>query len=221
VAMDHLPRAPRHSGRRFLLMWIVATIGGMLIGLALGSYVGAFFGLVWVFEVDHHLVTPIAWLMTGAVLGGVLGWCQQGVLRRRLRQISGWISATALGASIGYALSLGGLNAISLDIPDVPRTALGYAPFGLLLGLTQWYVLRRSVRRAWWWVMNWGVFFPVALSAAAVSFPDSDVLAEGAYPSAVILAVGAFVGALAMVCLASGAVLLRLSERYLRSTTDQ
>jgi hypothetical protein len=77
----------------------------------------------------------------------VLGAVQWLVLRRRLSLSRSWIVATSLGMAGGLALTLALFGASTIGGVLLLRGV----STGLLIGLAQWVVLRRSVPRAWVW----------------------------------------------------------------------
>ena len=123
------------TGWRFWGAWGLAFLGFPLGGLAAIGLVGG---------VESVLDGAIA----GAACGAVLGMVQWLVLRRRLSLPRSWIVATSLGMAGGLALTLalfGSSTAGSVLLLRGVST-------GLLIGLAQWVVLRRSVPRAWVWI---------------------------------------------------------------------
>ena len=108
-----------------------------------------------------------AWLMLGFTtgLGIFTAWAQWLLLRRFLPGARRWFAATALGLGLGgiIAAVFGAAHILGME-DSFARFALVFLAIGLLLGLLQWFFLRRSLRHAAWLV-------PVNLLAAASLLP--------------------------------------------------
>ena len=74
-------------------------------------------------------------------LAGVLQWL---VLRPHIPASRWWMLASAVGAYVAFVV---------LQVVAVGSALLVYAIAGLLMGIPQWFVLRRRVPRAGWWVV--------------------------------------------------------------------
>jgi len=89
------------------------------------------------------------------IFGLVLGLFQYLLLKRKLAKMGWWIVATAAGWGLGW-LALAWLFGWIDD-------AFGYTSgwyllafgsvLGFFLGLAQWFVLRKQVRQAGWWIL--------------------------------------------------------------------
>lgn len=99
------------------------------------------------------------------VLGLLLGILQYFLLRRYLPQMGWWIAATVLGWVVPLIL-LSFLSSVGLypvlGVDPVWSGALGLMLLlGVPVGLCQWFVLRRRIHRAAWWILasilGWGV----------------------------------------------------------------
>jgi hypothetical protein len=81
---------------------------------------------------------------------------------------------------------------------------------GVILGFPQWRILRRSVKRATWWVLAnalaWAVGMPLVFVAAGVR-PEGSALQVAALVVGSLAAAGAAVGAI------HGAFLCRLTRQ--------
>jgi hypothetical protein len=127
---------------------------------------------MWLLNLGAHLnwwpaLNADTWLSLGFTtgLGLLAGWAQWLLLRRHLPGAGRWFAATALG------LGVGGVLAAVFRVADVfgmearfARYGLVFLAIGLVLGLLQWFFLRRSLRHAAWLV-------PVNLLAAASLLP--------------------------------------------------
>jgi hypothetical protein len=140
---------------KFLLWWILATIGGAIIFLIVLS------PLNWLFmqiapdpKVVPQVLSLVFTLINSAVMGALFGLAQWLVLRRVLPNMGGWVLATALG----YALVFGATPLLRFVPSQLAGSPL-FLLFGIVLGVAQWLVLRRRVRQAAWWIaINMGAW---------------------------------------------------------------
>jgi hypothetical protein len=84
-----------------------------------------------------------------AVIGVILGASQWLVLRRSIDVGGQWIVATTAGSAIGGAIGIAASFASGADVIQ-PWALL---PFGIMLGLAQWLVLRTKLAGASWWTV--------------------------------------------------------------------
>jgi chromate transport protein ChrA len=150
----------------------------------------------------------------GTLEGVSVGLAQWLVLRRRLpllRQRT-WVMATALGAFVAWTLGMmpSSLMMLIHGADATPPPALSDAAvyalaaamgavLGIILGIPQWRVLRRSVTRAGWWVWAnaaaWLVGMPLVFIGADSAPVAASVLNRTLIAIATIAAAGALVGA--------------------------
>ena len=144
---------------RFWAAWGLAFLGFPLGGLAAIGLVGG---------VESVLDGAIA----GAACGAVLGMVQWLVLRRRLSLPRSWIVATSLGMAGGLTLTLALFGTSTAGSVLLLRGV----STGLLIGLAQWVVLRRSVPRAWVWVptvaVGWALGWAITRAAGVDLTPN-------------------------------------------------
>ena len=130
-------------------------------------------------QIEGPFVTSLrAGISGGTVAGWFVTLCQWLILRRRLTAINGWVWVT-LAWTAGWASGWVAVDTFSaLSAPysrGMPLTAVGMpltvvigVMAGALVGLAQWVILRRHVKRAGWWIAatagSWGLAF---LSIAA------------------------------------------------------
>jgi len=122
----------------------------------------------WSLWIQWVLVTTLSWIIgfligAGAV-GVILGLGQWLVLRQWVREPGWWIWASTVGWGVAWILIITGV----LLPPDAGIIAAFVAGgvLGLMLGVAQWFVLRRLVKSAGWWVF--GSIIGWALGASGI-----------------------------------------------------
>jgi hypothetical protein len=95
-----------------------------------------------------YLLFPIIGLLTGIL--------QYILLRRYLPHMGWWIVATFLGWLMPFVI---GFIFSRLFIPgsSTVRIVLGMIVLGTTVALPQWWLLRKRVQHAWWWVLVFGL----------------------------------------------------------------
>ena len=168
-------------GWDFWLSWVCACTLGFGLGLALGlapallcsSYIDdpegyLFAALLEYLTGTHHLPSarfappfevPLSGrlsIITGLVMGAALGLSQRNALRRTLAPVRGWVWLTALGGLWAWLVAAVPFDEIAFwtvtDRGLLCIFALSAALGGAIIGLMQWFVLRRHVSRAHWWI---------------------------------------------------------------------
>jgi len=93
----------------------------------------------------------VGWALIGeAGIGAAIGVAQWFVLRSLVSGAGWWVLATTVGWAISWAAVVSG--AIVPPEAGVIASLLAGALFGATVGLAQWFVLRRLVYMAGWWV---------------------------------------------------------------------
>jgi hypothetical protein len=126
-------------------------------------------------QIEGPFVTSLrTGLVGGAVGGGFVALCQHLILRRRLTAINGWVWVTLVAWTAGWAsgwiaadtfsaLSAPYARGMPLAAVGMPLTVVIGVMAGALVGLAQWVILRRHVKRAGWWIAataaSWGLAF--------------------------------------------------------------
>lgn len=114
----------------------------------------------WILWLKWILVSTLGWVAGLALLadvviamGAVMGVMQWIVLRSLVRRAGWWILATAVGWAVGHVV-------VSI-VPPVEAVVVQGAVLGAVIGTMQWFVLRRWVYRAAWWIvmstLGWAV----------------------------------------------------------------
>lgn len=155
----------------FYRRWVFANGWSELLGLGTTALLG-WLGTRWLTESSSAiLVTLGALVMVGKgalVEGATVGVAQGRELRRVLPGLSlrRWVLATAVGAGVAWLLGMIPSTVMSLtrspaDTPSTAEPPVGVtlllavgmgAVLGPILALPQWWVLRKHVSRAGWWV---------------------------------------------------------------------
>jgi hypothetical protein len=160
------------------------------------------------------LGTALIAITLGTLLEGILvGFAQERVLCDRLAPLQprSWTKATAIGAGLAWTLGMIPSTLMAFPSPDSaasappaePSAILQYGLAALLglvagpvLGLAQWFVLRRLVQRAglWLWAnaVAWAVGMPLI-------FLGMDFVPWNGPPAAMFLAIYAVCGAAGLV----------------------
>lgn len=159
---------PRPARRRFLREWLPLVTLGELVGFGIPALAGSIsYGSSLS---DVEMAGPL--IVAGAAQGGIFGMTQAAVLRRYLRDFDprAWVVATALAASIAWALSMVLVvagdrieNAAAMAV-----IAVAVAPLIVLsLGGAQFLLLRDYLDRGWRWVawnaLAWAAALPVSI----------------------------------------------------------
>lgn len=174
------------SAFKLWLWWIVANSAGELFGLGLLAVTAFLSAPHFGGPSSAAAVLSLATVMIvlGGFEGAVVGVAQGLVLRTALvgLQLRAWVLATVIGALIAWllgmipsaAMHLHGASgrpapAISDDLGLVGAAPMG-ALLGVVLALPQWWVLRRHVLRALWWLpanaLAWAAGMPIVFVVA-------------------------------------------------------
>lgn len=180
--------APRYDWQLWF-RWIFANTVGELIGLGVASAIGAAFVLYIADGLGAFSQYAAAGLtiVIGAFEGIVVGYFQADVLHDRLRLLTrrSWITATAVGATVAWmlgsipslAMSMNsqgsGVQAVEPgELTVFSLAALMGCVLGVVLAIPQWFVLRKCVRRAGWWIpanaVAWAVGMPQLFAGPSV-----------------------------------------------------
>jgi hypothetical protein len=95
-----------------------------------------------------YLLFPIIGLLTGIL--------QYILLRRYLPHMGGWIAATFLGWLMPFVI-LFIFSKLLIPGSSTVWIVLGMMVLGTTVALPQWWLLRKRVQHAWWWVLVFGL----------------------------------------------------------------
>lgn len=178
------------------------------------------------------LLFALGMIAAGTLLEGVLvGALQWWVLRDPLPRLPAraWMGATTLGAGVAWTLGMipstllagavdpGANAAVPSDLQMYLLAALMGLVLGPILGAPQWWVLRRHVARAVWWIpanaLAWAAGMVIVFAGVGMVPEEEPGLAIVLLVLATLAVAGAVVGAI------HGAVLVRLLPRNGRVRT--
>jgi len=131
------------------LKWFVATLVGLIAGLAVFIIVGSLLGAVGVEEAPPFVFGTVL----GTIFGTAFGIAHWLFLRRYLPGTGGWVPATIVAFALAAALVFGLLNGENSEPSFLLRISHATV-VGLFLGFAQWLVLRKRLhRQAYLWIV--------------------------------------------------------------------
>lgn len=176
--------------------WVLANALAEMIGLGASALLWGF--VAFAAETQAGILAAAGAVVVGSTLleGTAVGLGQWLVLHRPLPQLKwqSWLIATMIGAFVAWLLGMIPSTMMSLgeetaaapppEISDMMMYSLA-AVMGLVLGpilaLPQWWVLRRYVRQAAWWIpanaLAWA--FGMVVIFIGVGMIESDALTFG------------------------------------------
>jgi hypothetical protein len=152
----------RHPNQT-LALWIfmgyaVYVLAGL--GFTVMSFAGALVGLTDAdrFQSAGHWYELTLFGIVGAIVGWSVGVLQKLVLETRLDwDADGWLTTSILGGALG-GITVFGVALLRFNLPHLPSEGVAhFMPIFIVpVALCQWWVLRRVVAQAYWWVFaNW------------------------------------------------------------------
>ena len=130
-------------------------------------------------RIVEDYLTLFVLLPTNGLLTGILQYI---LLRRYLPNMIGWIAATFLGWLIPFVIGFI-FSSLLVTGSGTPQIMFGLLILGVSVALPQWWMLRKRVQHAGWWVLvlglGWGMvgsldflnvtsLFPVLLGIAFI-----------------------------------------------------
>lgn len=204
-----LPVARAETPLHWWRDWVGLNALGELIGLAIPMAVAA----LWATRTSALAFASLM-VVAGTLEGVVVGYAQWRVLRRPFSALAAasWVKWTALGAAVAWALGMipsvlmhETSHAQTPDFGEMTTTtqlllaALTGLVLGPVLGVPQWFVLRRHIDIAAWWIpansLAWAFGMPVVFLGAGAVPADSSPVQLAAIGAVTLAAAGAVVGA--------------------------
>ena len=202
----------------FYRRWVFANGWAELLGLGTTALFG-WLGARWLTESASPVLVAlgaVAMVAKGTLIeGAVVGFAQGRELGRVLPRFSHreWVVATAVGAGVAWLLGMAPSTVVALASPPtdtgvsaeppvavvlVLAAGMGLA-LGPILALPQWWVLRRMVPRAGWWVAAnaaaWAVGMAVIFAGIQLIPNDASWFAAAAEVAVTCVLAGFAVGA--------------------------
>lgn len=183
-----------HPGWAFWTKWMLANIAGAVIFVVAMIPLNLLMSLIVPMgepsapptQPDQISLMLYMAASTG-MLGAALGVTQWWVLRGVLRGVGWWVPATILG----YVLASGARFVVPCELnPTVCGSGM-LGTMGLAVGVCQWFVLRKHVQHAGWWIVitlgGWLLAFVVTGLAfmSGLYVEPFDMVAALIVPSAV------------------------------------
>jgi hypothetical protein len=147
--------------------WLLATVGGMLIGFLPAKLIADIFGL------------GVAYIIVPLLAGALIGFLQWLALRRFIVGSMDWILTAGAGWAIGYAAGLLVIQVLGRQPGFAGFWLLlaCYALFGVIIALVQWPVLRREIPHAGPWILanvvGWALGFSIATAVELAVYSQS------------------------------------------------
>lgn len=200
------------------MRWIFANTVGELIGLGAVAFTGAAFflyldkslGFAW-----SAFLTALLMIAIGAFEGAAVGYFQGNVLKTRIKTFDRrrWMVATIFGAVTAWIL--GTIPSLLMSFSEQPQNSPAFEPdaatvalfaagmgfaLGIVLGLPQWFELRRYMKNAGWWIpanaLAWTIGMPQLFAAPSVIGEGLPAWQIAFIIFAAIVSAGASVGAI-------------------------
>jgi hypothetical protein len=140
----------------FWFLWVAASTAGFALGAA------AFWALGEAHREDASIaVRTIVFVLMGVIVTTSPGFLHWLILRQRFPHTGWWIPASGVGSVLGFVMLLWGVAVADTRGGDrgfwpitygwvVPILAVALG--GAVAGTLQWFVLRRWVAHAGWWI---------------------------------------------------------------------
>ena len=154
----------------FLLRWVLANTLGLTVGGV--AFALSFLATMPLLIMGLLFATGIWWILSGVLLGSIVGLIQWLVLRRYFYTSPWWIAATTAGWSLTSVVmgmtQFSSLSDVGLVVLAAPT--LGWAGIGAVAGLStsiaQSFALKLQRQETGLWIISNGVGWSLALSAS-------------------------------------------------------
>jgi hypothetical protein len=142
-------RTARRENQRVRRQWIWKWVRVIALGFSVPGALSLML-CIWLARGDT-LGQAVYFGVSGVLIGAFVGVQQLRVLRHWVSQAGWWVLASVVGFStqalISTLLTIGELGSFVLG------ACAGGTLGGTLLGVLQWFILRKQVSRAGWWVL--------------------------------------------------------------------
>ena len=159
----------KRPNNQFYVVWVILSIVSFFSAfvvyiLAMNIYNNITGGYIFINGERHiaedYLLPFILW----PAYALLYGYLQSLILRKYFGQLGWWVLATGLSLPFTiFSLDIGRsiTAALGLDIYSVWLLIIQFVLFGGVIGVAQWFVLRRHVQHAFWWIpaniIGWGL----------------------------------------------------------------
>lgn len=151
-----------HSDWAIWLQWVLFSMSGWFVITTLITLLPANLGEL-LSDTEYYII----WASVLLILGAVIAATQWLVLRRYFSGVARWIVVSSVGFMVGQ------LVAFPLKIRDLYVGTSGFqldeiaygATLGILLGISQWFVMRTWVNHAGWWVLGSAIGWTLGMTA--------------------------------------------------------
>lgn len=187
--------------KQLFLQWTIATSIGLLLAFAVPFIVSTQFS-IFAKRYFKDLLIPSAVIVTviaGAAGGAILGFFQSLVLKRFIKNFSikNYVLATAIAIALIFLVIS---NPKPINPEKVNRLLFIFAVitfssvFFLSIGIAQWIVLKRYLKKAGWWIVANAIALPVSglVGAFAISLTQFRL----ATPLYIRIIIGILIGSL-------------------------
>ncbi|MBN2007584.1 MAG: hypothetical protein JXA21_29835, partial [Anaerolineae bacterium] len=130
----------------FLLVWVLATMIGQGIGVAVREFPSHWLSELFRNRMGWFFIRDLSAAIVVALTVSAMQWFVIGSRHRALRW---WIPLSVIGAGLGIWMR-------EYIFPVIPNSATGMitiALYGAVVGLAQWLALRRWCKHAGWWIL--------------------------------------------------------------------
>ncbi|QCO99677.1 hypothetical protein FCN77_20675 [Arthrobacter sp. 24S4-2] len=135
----------------FMCRWVLAVTAGETIGFMIPAAVG---GVLALSAAPGSVVYPMM-IAAGACEGILLGVGQSIGFGSSAVRRSWWVTATAAGAAAAWSIGMLPSTVVGFDFGSpsaLPWILIGGVLLLASIPTLQWLVLRRVIRRAFWWI---------------------------------------------------------------------
>jgi hypothetical protein len=152
-----------------ILGWILVTFIGVVLSEEFLA-IPILDAIVLIFHLDWYRLSPFTIVLVSEVTTGILvGTFQWLILRNYIKHNSWWLLVTPLGMILGsyisrFALRMADDNFYLLGNSWSVALWLSIFLYGVVIGLGQWLVLRKSVSNSWTWLIANGISWSLAIT---------------------------------------------------------